>query len=42
MTMENVIATMEEPKIWDGAVETVPFHAMEDLLPFAHYMAFAI
>ena len=42
MTMENVIATMEGQKIWDGAAETVQFRAMEDPLPFARCMAHAI
>lgn len=36
---ENAIAIMEERRIWAGAVETVRFHAMEDLHPFVHCTA---
>jgi len=36
---ENAIAIMEERRIWAGVVETVRFHAMEDLHPFVHCTA---
>jgi len=36
LTTANAIATMEEPRIWDGVVETVQFLATEDLPPYVH------
>jgi hypothetical protein len=42
LTTENAIATMEEQRIWGGAVEIVRFHAMGDPQRYAHCMAHAI